>query len=228
MARTTKKPETEVKLTELQERYLLTRDVKIFQEIFTEILKYARSFVLKTTKNKIYLPPDLVNNAALEATVKFMSQYDKPDFCISTSFGGVLKYKVLEALYNPKQKKRDRIASLNQYIEKRQKSTELGDLSESFNFTYLFRPDSDNIDKDPSHYMFNEKEDAINSVMTVITDLFGSDLGERTKLFIAIGVLRYIKKDSFDDFTTKYLDDKEQDVLNLTLLEVRNRLANIA
>ena len=223
------KPETEVKLAELQDKYLTDRDIVSYQLMFSVILPYARSLILKKTTGKIFLPPDLVDSAALEATVKFMSQYEKPDFRIDTSFAGLLGFKVLEAMYGPKIIAADQICSLNEHIESdKSKNTEFGEMSEAFNFTYLFRPDSAQIGEDPINYLFNREGDAIDSVMTVIRDLYKSvDL--HTYFVVAIAINQFIRKrKTLEKFKEDFLNDKQREILDISLLEIRNRLANVA
>jgi len=224
-----KNEDTEKQLQELQAEYLATRDIWAYQQIFSIILPYARSQVLKKTRNKIYLPPDLVDNYALEATVRFMSQYEKPKFMVNTSFGGALDYKVREAMYGPQIIKADAILSLNEHIESHKSTeTELGEMSESFNFTYLFRADSDNIGDDPANYLFNKEEDAIHSMLSVMTDLyFTVDL--LTFVRVAQGIILFIRKSrSLQKYIDRYLDENQKEVFELTKLEMRNRLMNEA
>jgi hypothetical protein len=229
------KPATEQKLTELQKKYLKNRKGKdyqdsiYFQDMFKEMIPYARSLILKTTRGKIYLPPDLVDDAALDSAIKLMSQYEKPDFSIGSSFAGYLKFKVLESLYNSKIIKEDAVTSLNLLVEnKGTTSTEFEDLQESLNFTHIFHPDSHKATEDPSEYVLDKKEDAIDSVLTVVTDLFLS-LDLRVAMRVIIGILSFIRKhENYPEYREYYLTEEEVKILDLALLELRNRLANMA
>ena len=234
--KTTKKPETEQRLYELQKQYLENRSTgadaaarSAYQQIFSEILPYARSLILKKTTGKIYLPPDLVDSAALEATVKFMSSYEKPEFKIDSSFAGILSYKVLEALYGPKIIAADQIGSLNEHIEtSKSKDTEFGDMAESFNFKYMFRPDNDTLTEDPANYLFNKNEDAINEVMTIITDLYAACTLHEFFL-LSIGILHFIKKSKFyEAYRQFYLNERLRQTLDFAILEIYKRLKNVA
>lgn len=225
----TQKPETEVKLTELQDKYLENRDIKTYQEIFTVLHSYARSLILKKTTGKIYLPKELVDNATLESCVKFMESYKKPDFKIETSFAGLLNLKILESLYGPKIKAEDKISSLNSYVDTlREKELELGDIPEKLGFKYLFRPDSIQCTVDPVEYLFDKDEDAIKSVMTVLNELYTtSDL--KHFMLVSIAILLFLRKNKkFDKYKMYFLDNKTRGVLDLSILEIRNRLANVA
>ncbi len=226
-----KKPITEAQLSQLEKEYLETHDSEVFKEIFSLLLSYSRSLILKKAKGKIFLPPALVEDRALEATVKYMSQYEKADYKTNTSFAGLLKYKVLEALYGPKVKAADRILSLNDHIEKGQPSgheTELGDLPENYNFTYLFRPTTMDITSDPSEYLFNTQEDAIKNIGTVIQDLYqSSDL--HTFFIVTQAIYQFIEKSkTLAKFKEIFFTPSINDIYELSLLEIRNRLAGEA
>lgn len=229
MARFKQKPATEVALFKLQREYLQTRDIKVFQQIFSELLPYARSLIMKKTRGKMFLPPDLLDSAALESTVKFMSQYEKPDFKIKSSFAGILNYKVLESMYGPKVIAADQIGSLNEHLENgKTKETEFGDMAESFHFTYMFRPDADTMADDPSSYLFNKETDIINSIMTVVQDLYKS-VSLQYFFLITIGILQFIKKaKTYENFKNIFLDDRAKEVLEMSILEIYKRLTGTA
>jgi hypothetical protein len=194
MSRLKQKPKTEELLEKLEEHYLRTHDITTYQQIFSELVPYARSLILKKTKGKIFLHPALVEEAALESTVKFMTQYEKPEYRTRASFAGLLGYKVLEALYGPKIKSADKIISLNEHIENnKNRDTELGDLPENYNFTYLFRPHSSDICDDPSNYLFDKEGDAINSIITVIKDLYKA-MPLHEFFVISIAIYQFIEK----------------------------------
>jgi len=229
MARFKQKPETEIRLFKLQEEYLKTRNIEAYQNIFSELLPYARSLILKKTKGKIYLLPELVDSEALEATIKFMSQYERPEFRIDKSFAGILNYKILESMYGPKVVAADQIGSLNEHLENgKSKETELGDMAESFKFSYMFRPDNDNIISDPASYLFNKDKDAIDSIMTVITDLYAS-LSLKNFFLIGLGIYHFLNKSKYyDNYKNLFLDFKSKEILDTSILEIYQRLKNVA
>jgi len=244
MARYAIKPVTEVCLSELQEKYLTTRECKIetvegdqrivnydkspfYKEMFQKMVPYARSLILKQTKGKIFLPPDIVDAAAVDSTIKLMTQYNRPGFLIDRSFAGYLYFKIKETLYNDKLQKEDRVASLNSIIETKSNSIELGDLAETLNFTYMFRPGDDKTVEDPANYLFNKEHDAIRSALTVTQDVFATS-SLKTAMKVVIGVLQFIRKSSTYKIYVNSLKEEEESILNLSLLELRNRLANVA
>ena len=252
MARPKQKPETEELLTALEKEYLesgnmdlyqkfcdsgdikdfviytATRDNRVYQRIFSSLLPYARSLILKKTRGKIYLPPALVDDAALESTVKFMCQYEKPDYRTKASFAGLLSYKVLESLYGPKIKAVDQIASLNEHIEKdKGHETELGDLPENYNFTYLFRPHSKDITDDPADYLFEREDDAINNIITVVKDVYKSvDL--HSFFLVSLAIHQFIEKSkTLQKFQDLFFTPELMSIYELSLLEVNNRLRGV-
>lgn len=228
MARKKKKgkPEIEIQLTDLQASYLTTRDNIYYQKMFELMVPYARSLTLKTTKGRIFLPPDIVEDVSVEAALKFMNQYKKKDWSVAASFGGILHYKVLESLYNPKRIREDTIMSLNHVIDSSQaRSVELGDLSETLNFSFLFRPDADTLTDDPANYLFNKENDVISSGASVVKDLFKSQ-NPVDALKISVGLLHFIRKRGYTKYRDSYITEEIREALDFTLLEFRNRLAH--
>jgi hypothetical protein len=219
---------TEKKLQELQVLYLKDRNQTYFKEMFNLILPYARSQVLKKTKGKVFLPPELVYDYSLDASIKFLSQYDNPKFQVDSSFGGLLGLKVLESMHGPKIIRADQVGSLNQHLERNDSGTELGELAESFGFKYMFHPTSHDVYDDPALYLFDKEEDAIESVMTVLNDLYlSTTLLEY--LNITRALVQFIKHSkSYDRLKKTFLNEKEIETLDLTILEISKRLKNEA
>ncbi len=220
------KPKTEQLLADYEAEYLHTRDIKVYQKMFSELLPYARSLILKKTKGKIFLPPALVEEAAIESTVKYMSQYEKPDFYTKVSFAGLMSLKVLESLYGPKTKAADKISSLNEHIENgKTTETELGDLSESYNFTYLFRPSNRDITDDPVNYLFDSNKDAMNNFMTVVKDLY-KVLDVRSFYLIALAIAQFVDKSkTLEKFKEIFFSKEMYEIFDVSMLEARNRLS---
>ena len=77
--------------------------------------QYTRSCILKRNKKKRFMEPEDVTDKAISAALSFMSQYNKnPDFYVGASFAGMVKWKIVEALY--KYQAEDNHVSLNQVI----------------------------------------------------------------------------------------------------------------
>jgi len=224
------KPETEIKLGELQDRYLQSKDVEAYQELFSILYSYARSLILKKTKNKIFLPKDLVDNATLEACVKFMSQYEKPDFRVDASFAGLLNLKILESLYGPKIKQVDQISSLNVHVDTvrtQEKEMEIGDMPEKLKFRYLFRPDASLDSQDPANYVFNKNQDAIEAVIGVLRDIYMKET-LKDYMLITLAILHFLRKNKrYEKYRGYYLSPELRNRLDSYLNEVKERLTSM-
>jgi hypothetical protein len=232
VARFKVKPPTEAKLSELQAQYLETRDLQhytenpFYQEMFRELVPYVRSLTLKQTTGKIYLPPEVVEDAAIEATMKFMEQYRKPEFKAHSSFAGYLHFKILETLYSAKKVREDRVLSLNTTLEDSSSSnkTEVEELVARLNIRSVFSPEGgDKTTSDPSLYLFREEEDIIHSASSVLTDVFKSSASLIEAIKLAIGLLLFVRKTRFAKYQTS-LNEKEREALDLCILELKRRL----
>jgi len=236
MARFATKPPTELKLSELQDLYLTTRDPSnytdsvYYQEIFKEMVPYAKSLVLKQTTGKIYLPPEVVEDAAIESTMKFMEQYRKEDFKAHSSFAGYLHFKILETLYAAKKIKEDGVLSLNSTLEGPAggNKAEIEEWASRLHFRSVFRPEEEReISEDPSYYLFRDNKSIIKTTASVIKDIFNSSASLKSSIKIAIGMILFVRNTKF----TKYqmsLSQEEQEALTLALIELKKRLSGEA
>lgn len=121
------KPETEQQLLLLQDKYLRTRDPKLWEEMYNLCQKYMRSLLLKQLKNGKFMDPEEVEDRTTQATLSFMSQYKRrPDFEVGASFAGMMRFKVLEVLGK---KPQDYQVSLNFNVN--EEGTELVDILDS-------------------------------------------------------------------------------------------------
>ena len=93
------KPESEIKLTELQDKWFQTNDKIYLSEMFEIIVNYARSLCLKINRGKVFIDPDRLYGIAVDSAISFMKNYNDKDFRIHASFAGLLRFKVLENLY---------------------------------------------------------------------------------------------------------------------------------
>lgn len=221
------KPKTEIELMEYQRRWLDEGDQKAYQEMFKLIVAYARSFALKMTKNKIYLNPELVYDKSMDATVKFMEQYQQiPGYRINDSFGGYLQWKVLEALYGPKTRKHDDIGSLNAILSVDKQNTEMEDLQEIYNFETVW--DNKYRFDDPSTYLFNTEDNAIKTILTVFTDVYEAGMPLKDIILLLNGILLYIRKArTLESFKKSFFSEALNSIFDLCLVKIHNRLANI-
>ena len=219
-----KKPVTEIKLTELQEQYLATRDEKVWQEMFSIMIQYARSLVLKATKGKVFLDPDHVIGVATDAAIKIMRRYhDDPDFLIDRSFGGLLRWKVIESLYGDRQEESH--LSLNHIVsEEGGHTTELGDLQASIGFHTSTGAVSDEPILDG--LLAQEMYSVVRTVLSefdIAVDSYRLSLLAR--LFVLLLVRKSKIRHSMNIFRRHmHMKPKEEEALDLLLLEIRNRL----
>jgi len=218
-----KKPATEIKLGELQEQYLATRDDAVWQEMFDIMINYARSLVLKATKGKVFLDPDHVIGVATDAAIKIMRRYEDPDFIIDRSFGGLLRWKVVESLYGDRQEETH--LSLNHIVsEEGGHVTELGDLQSSIGFHTTTGATSDEpiLDKILADEMHAIVQSTLSEFDTAVDSYRLSLLA---RLYILLFVRKSKIRHSLNIFRRHLqLSTKEEEVLDLLLLEIRNRL----
>lgn len=109
------KPEIEQTLYKLQAAWYDEKDdkkkVEIWTKMFATVQIYARSMVLQKLKNKKFLSPDIIDDYTSDSSLRFMSQYlYRRNFKCGTSFGKMINYKVLEAVYGEKEE--DKVLSL--------------------------------------------------------------------------------------------------------------------
>ena len=216
------KPETEVLLEDLQTKFLETRDPQIWKEMFEIMIKYARSLTLKINKGKVYLEPEHVLGVATDAAIKIMERYSDPDFKITHSFAGLLKWKVIESLYGGWEEEAH--LSLNYvFQEDSSAKTELGDLQSKINVTSL-TPElvTELKENDVENFTFT-----LNNILKEYDEACDS---YRASLLGRTYLLLWLRKSKIRHAPTlfkKYvsLSPKEEEVLDLLLLEIRNRLS---
>lgn len=219
-----KKPLTEIKLGELQEQYLATRDEKVWQEMFSIMIQYARSLVLKATKGKVFLDPDHVIGVATDAAIKIMRRYhDDPDFLIDRSFGGLLRWKVVESLYGDRQEESH--LSLNHIVsEEGGHVTELGDLQASIGFHTSTNVDSDEpiLDGILLQEMYTVVREVLDEFDLAVDNYRLSLLA---RLFVLLSIRKSKIRHSVNIFKRHiHLRPKEEEAIDLLMLEIRNRL----
>jgi hypothetical protein len=221
------KPPTEIELTDLQEKYLATGDEAIWSQMFDIMIKYARSLTLKQNKGKVFLEPEHITAVATDAAIKIMERYKRGDgFRIDRSFGGLLRWKVIESLYGDYQE--DIHLSLNHILSQDAgHSTELGDLQDkvgfnSFTNQHVYEPDMTESD-------VKTVQRTIHSVLSDYDDAVGS---YRLWLLGRAYLLLNTRQSRIRQAPVLFkrilgVSQKEEEVLDLLLLEVRNRLAVI-
>ena len=210
MARPKKpKPETEVKLEDLQARFLENpKDQEVFNEYFLLLKAYARSICLKEIKSKIYLEPDRVEEVAVEATLKLLNQYKRAN------------WKVVEALYQDAEE--ESAISMNLYVGDSTK--ELGDILEKIGAQALWKVDGEN----PQDVFFRAADVSISEIRHVLGEA-AVVLNTRQQIlfhaYLLLKLRRPKARQVFPSFTSLFLSSKEEEAFELLLLEIRNRVA---
>lgn len=107
----------------------IDHSVDTWSEMLEIMYQYTRSCILKRNTKKKFMEPEDVTDKAISAALAFMSQYNKnPNFYVGASFAGMVKWKIVEALY--KYQSEDDHLSLSQVVSD-DGSKEIGD-----NMTY--------------------------------------------------------------------------------------------
>jgi hypothetical protein len=216
------KPQTELDLDKLQEVYLVDpHNLENFQEFFLLLKVYARSIALKEIKGKVYLDADRVEEVAVEATLKLLNQYKKEGWKVWGSFGGAIRWKVVEALYQDANE--DITSSLNALIGDRDQKQELGDLFEKIGAN----PFLSYVAGDPQEEILAVDDITISEIKGVLLE--ASDiLPYRLQILFHAYLLLQIRKPKarlkLPSFREHFLSTKDAEAFELLLLEVRNRL----
>ena len=222
MARPKKpKPETEVKLDELQLRYLANKqDQTVFEEYFLLLKSYARSICLKEIKSKIYLDPDRVEEVAVEATLKLLNQYNKEGWKVWGSFFGAIRWKVVEALWQDAEE--ESAISMNLFVG--DSTRELGDILEKIGAQNLWKVDGEN----PQDTFFRAADVSISEIKKVLAEAREVLDARQYLLFCSYLLLRLRRPKTrlvIPSFVELFLTNKEEEAFELLLLEIRNRIA---
>lgn len=217
------KPITEVKLDALQEAYLNDRsNKKVFDEYFLLLKVYARSLALQEIKRKkIYLPPERVDEVATEATILLLSQYRKEEWRIWGSFAGALRWKVVEALYGDANE--DQTTSLNLSVGD-DGSQEMMDILTKIGGTLLWHEAED----DPQAYLiktFDVTKSEIETVLQEASEVLPYRLTILFHVYLLLQLRRPKTRLTLPSFKKFFLDNKSEEVFDLLMLEIRNRVA---
>ena len=212
------KPETEQKLFELQDKWITTKDPKVWSEMYLEVSNYMRSLILKKLKNKVFLEKEVIDDKNNRAVIKFMSQFlTNPNFKIGASFAGMMKYPVLEVLYGKNEKVN--LDSLERVLSD-DNATTLGDTIHDEKFDELYSDDT--LFKVTAKDIFKE----------VLYELDKTEVDSKTKALIHLYLILCIRgpknRHSKRVFQNSLFPDyKKRKVLDLTLLEIYNRLKEL-
>lgn len=218
------KPETEIRLTDLQDRYLDNPDdVETYHEFFSLLKVYARSLTLKEIKSKIYLPPDRVEEVAVEATLKLVNQYKKEDWKVWGSFGGALRWKIVEALYQDADE--ETAQSLNTLIGGDDSTQELGDVLSKIRATPILSSSMVSLDPQDTLLLEYNGFKEIKSILAEARDIIPYYVYFKLLIYILHTFRRPKMRHVNTSFRGFYMQDKKtEDMFDMVLLEIRERL----
>lgn len=221
MARPKKpKPKTEIELGLMQDLYLTDKD-KYQNEYILMLKPYARSLALKEIKGKVVLPPDRVEEVALEATLKLLKQYEKnSEWKVWASFGGALRWKVIESLYE--NSKEESCLSLNTLIGADQ-SRSVEDMVVQLGMAPLYV----DLNATPETLLFKDYDTVISEVDALLEEASGVLSYKYMlvfKLYLNLLIRRPKIKNAMQNFKQTFVTSKMEEIFDTLLLEIRNRL----
>lgn len=204
----------------------LPKPVDKSRETWSEMLaimyQYTRSCILKRNTKKKFMEPDDVTDKAISAALAFMSQYNKnPDFYVGASFAGMVKWKIVEALY--KYQTEDNHLSLNQIISD-DGQKEIGENMTYEDVSYINSSDylspEDRIIAMDNGTIYNSLVEELDAVVG-----HGSRNAFLTRLYLLIILRGPRTRHSKRLFMEKWgKEHQTEQVLEATLLELHNRM----
>lgn len=223
-------PRTELECRRLQELFLSPDcPSSVKDEFFLLLRTYARSIALKQIKRtSIYLLPERVDEIATDATLAVMKQYQTPGWHIEASFAGILYWKVIEAMYAPA--KEEQTSSLNFKFSDDQNSKELSDAIDSGTvLPWQMNAGEHTIPDDPAEQLGYTVNIAYEEISEIIDEAYLM-LPFETYMKFVPWLLLQIRKPKTRNikalFTKLFLSSKEENAMDILLLEVRNRVAS--
>lgn len=181
------KPPTEYRLFELQHQYFELRksdniDTQkiILGDMYVLLQNYAKGKIKKIIKNQVHYDDDKLDEKATEVAELLIEYYlTKPSFKIESSFGGYIGWQIKSVLYNPKDRFRDSIQSLNEIVTDNGKERiELQSFSpiieNSMNYNYIQR--------------LHKSDDLIQGIQKIITHI-NCEIKDQYNSYMAMAVL---------------------------------------
>lgn len=220
--RYTPPPETEIRLTALQDLYITPNCSREVKDRYFMLMKiYARSLLLKEIKRKgVVLPPERVEELSIDTVLLLMGQYKREGWKVSASFAGALRWKVVEALYGDS--KDEMNFSLNKTFTDDSNAKEALDMMSGEN-TIWYKEKSDN----PADIINDNYNAAIDEVRYLIDQAY-SILPYKVYFKFLPWLLLKIRKPKARNimmqFNRIFLSSKEEEAFELLLMEMRNRI----
>lgn len=209
------KPETEQELFSLQKKYLMTRDLKYWNEMLLICYSYFRSCLLKTVRGGNFIDPDNITDASIHAAFSFMKQYIRnKDFIVGASFAGMATWKIFEGKKMIKDHQNNEL-SLN-FIIDQDSGKELEQLLSDTSSQY-----QDDI---------NDSEDLVEIFERVMNELREvENLDSRTfflvKLYVLLNIRGPKNRHSIPMFLNTWANDYvTRSICEETLLEINKRM----
>lgn len=190
---THEKPKTEQELFSYQlDFYKNNGDISALEKLFIGMVPYAGSLILKFKKHRNFITKSALKDMSFEVALRVIDQYlNRPGFTIGASFGGYIKWKILEVTGEADDFERAKqidpatgkpkimpLLSLNAIMDSASgKDVALEDLQEKLNFKYLGGANANWYIKFDSLY----EDQAILGVMKIVDTLIGfieDDTGE--------------------------------------------------
>lgn len=219
-----KKPPTELRLLDLQKKYLMTRDHKYWVEILREYYPYLKSLILKRNNGGKWVDGDEMSSKAAFGALKFMKQYlTRPDFIVGTSFAGMSNWIAFEAL-----KATDGISmtdlSLNEIVADSESGKELQDMQDVLGIkpiTGYEQPD-DFLDK-------TTVQDYVDDILSSIDEGgFSSQIKFTVYLYILLNLRGPKNRHCIPMFLNAYAQDyKTRQICESALLELYKKFQGI-
>lgn len=223
-------PETERRLQELQKLFLADRNnQQVFEEYFLLLRTYTRSLTLKQIKRKnLFLPPERVDEICTDATLALLDQYNKPRWTVGSSFAGVIRFKIIEAMWGHSNDEMN--SSLNLTFSDDKDSKEILDVIGSGSSLpwNMSEHGKEKLSDNPADILVSTSNVSYDEVKSLIEECY-IDLPYRLYLrFVPWLVLQFRKpktKNIYSLFNRLYLTNKEENAFDMLLLELHNRIS---
>lgn len=221
-------PQTELDCRRLQEEFLKPNCPKKIKDDYFMLLRvYARSLALKEIKRKnIFLPPERVDEICTDAVILTMNQYQKnPGWKIEASFAGMLRWKIVEAMYKPA--KEERNFSLNTTFSDDQDSKEILDLIGSnamLPWGVTMDDEENSIIGDDFLSKFDVSYEVIEELINDAYKMLPYPTFLRLLPWLLMKIRKPRTRNVIQLFEKMYLTTKERNAFDLLLLEMHNRL----
>lgn len=221
------KPEIEQTLYKLQEAWYKEKDdkqkINIWTKMYSFVQTYARSMVLQKLKHKKFLSPDIIDDYTSDSSLRFMSQYlHRRNFKCGTSFGKMINYKVLEAVYGKKEE--DKTLSL--ILDTDSSELDLLSIADKADIKPILSQDYDHFEDMFKNTFEDVVEEVLHELDEELEQVCGGDI---IKMKCRFYINLIFKKPKNRHIKSQFIkmccsNKKEIDMVNLIELELLDRL----